>query len=318
MSYPQKIKVVILAGGVGGAKLAEGFDKLTNIELSIVGNVADDEEFHGLWVSPDIDTITYTLSGLVNRTQGWGLENETHNTLSMLKRLNNNTWMQLGDYDFGLHIYRTEQRKLGESPSKIASDIAKSLKVKSKIILPTDDIIQTKVKTEKGWLSFQEYFVREKCIPDVLEIRYDGINEAKVNPSCIEAIKGADLIIIAPSNPILSIAPILSIKGLKEELINSKSPIVAVSPLIEGKAIKGPATQVMKSLGMLPNSLGIANFYSDFCKSIVVDEKDKGLQSQFKSLGFKAFYTDIFMKNVEDKIKLAEYVANLYEENFRP
>ena len=169
---------------------------INNVKLSIIGNVADDEMFHGLWVSPDIDTITYTLSGLVNRTQGWGLKNETQNALSMLKNLDCDTWMMLGDKDFGLHIYRTERRNKGERPSVIARDIAKLLKVKSEILLPTDDVIQTKVKTEKGWLSFQEYFVKEKCIPEVQEICYEGISQARANQECIETIQNSDFIVI--------------------------------------------------------------------------------------------------------------------------
>ena len=166
------IKIALLAGGVGGAKMAEGFSALQNIELSIIGNIGDDDEFHGLRVSPDIDTITYTLSGIVNRERGWGIKNESLRALDMLKKLGNKTWMTLGDSDFGLHIYRTQRLLEGSKPSDIATDIAKKLGVKAKIILPTDDKIRTLVKISEGWISFQEYFVKRKCIPKILDLKY--------------------------------------------------------------------------------------------------------------------------------------------------
>ncbi len=314
MNKSKTIKVTLFAGGVGGAKLAEGLDNIDNLKLSIIGNVADDEMFHGLWVSPDIDTITYTLSGLVNRTQGWGLQNETQNALSMLKNLDCDTWMMLGDKDFGLHIYRTERRNKGDRPSVIARDIAKLLKVKSEILLPTDDVIQTKVKTEKGWLSFQEYFVKEKCIPEVQEICYEGISQARANQECIETIQNSDFIVIAPSNPILSISPILEINGIRSALIDSNAPILSVSPLISGKAIKGPAAKILSSLGMRSDSLGIAKFYSDFCKLIVVDSKDRHLDEAINALGVSTSFTDIFMNDIDGKIRIAKHLVKLYQE----
>ena len=205
------IKITLLAGGVGGAKMAEGFSALQNIELSIIGNIGDDDEFHGLRVSPDIDTITYTLSGIVNREQGWGIKNESLRALDMLKKLGNKTWMTLGDSDFGLHIYRTQRLLEGSKPSDIAKDIAKKLGVKAKIILPTDDKIRTLVKISEGWISFQEYFVKRKCIPKILDLKYSGIKKAKINLNAIKAIKVADLIVIAPSNPLVSIKPIIDL-----------------------------------------------------------------------------------------------------------
>ena len=306
----------MLAGGVGGAKLAKGLDQLADIQLSIIGNVGDDEAFHGLWVSPDIDTLTYTLAGIVNTSQGWGLQDETKNALSMLEILKNETWMMLGDKDFGIHIYRTERRNRGDKPSDIAIDIAKKLKVKSKILLPTNDVVQTKIKTGTGWLSFQEYFVKEKCLPKVLDINYEGAKEATVTSECIEAIQSAELIVIAPSNPILSICPILSIQGIKEELVNTKAPVIAVSPLISGKAIKGPAVQVMKSLGKRADPFGVTCFYSDFCKTFVLDARDKELKNQFDSNDYNSFFTNIYMENIDDKVRLAKYVIDLYRNNF--
>mgnify|MGYP001343811870 CR=1 FL=1 len=302
----------MLAGGVGGAKLAKGMNELKDINLSVIGNIADDDVFHGLWVSPDIDTLTYTLAGTVNSSQGWGLEDETTNALSMLRIFKNETWMMLGDKDFGTHIYRTERRKRGDLPSDIARDIATKLNVKSKILLPSNDIVQTKIKTNLGWLSFQEYFVKEKCSPKVLAVDYQGAETAAANPQCIEAIKNADVIIIAPSNPILSICPILSIKGVKKAIIETDAPTIAVSPLILGKAIKGPAAKIMKALGKQPDAFGVAEYYSDFCECFVLDEKDIKLKNKFDASGYSTYFTDIYMENEQDKARLAQYLVNLY------
>ena len=171
--------IVLISGGVGGAKLAEGLNTLRNVNLSIIGNIADDEEFHGLRVSPDIDTLTYTLSRMINRDQGWGLQDDTYNSLSMLKKLGQETWMSLGDLDFGLHIYRQSRLIQNHRPSDIAKDIAKKLGIRANIILPSDDKIRTKVKTKTGWISFQEYFVKKKCSPKILKLSYAGIKSAK-------------------------------------------------------------------------------------------------------------------------------------------
>ena len=203
--------ITLIAGGVGGAKLAEGFDAINEINLSVIGNIADDETFHGLWVSPDIDTLTYSLAKIINRDQGWGLRNETFNSLTMLSKLNQETWMTLGDKDFGLHIYRTMRRQKGDSPSEIANDISKFFGLKTKIILPTNDIIKTKLLTENGWLNFQQYFVREKCVPKISKIKFDGIEKAVPTKESISSLKNADLIVLAPSNPLVSLGPIIDI-----------------------------------------------------------------------------------------------------------
>ena len=231
-------RVTLLAGGVGGAKLAEGLAEIPEIALTVIGNVADDEEFHGLWVSPDIDTMLYTLSGRVNRDQGWGLADESNRALEMLNCLGANTWMFLGDRDFGLHIYRTERLRRGDRPSDIVADIRSKFGINSKILLPTDARVQTRVLTDGGWLSFQEYFVRERCQPEVLELKYDGLELSKITVEAEQALNEADLIIIAPSNPLLSILPILKIPGFYAALQNATAPIFAVSPLVAGKALK--------------------------------------------------------------------------------
>ena len=207
--------IVLIAGGVGGAKLAEGLNSIKDINLAIIGNIADDDEFHGLRVSPDIDTLTYTLSGMVNRKQGWGVKNDDYKTLSMLNKLGEETWMSLGDLDFGLHIYRQHRLLKDHRPTIIANEIAKKLGVTADIILPTDDKIRTEVQTKSGWISFQEYFVKKRCSPKIIKLKYTGIKSAKITKEAKKALFNAELIIIAPSNPLVSIKPILEIPEFK-------------------------------------------------------------------------------------------------------
>ncbi|MEM9422966.1 MAG: 2-phospho-L-lactate transferase, partial [Pseudomonadota bacterium] len=279
------IKVTLLAGGVGGARMAEGFAGLDDVALTIIGNVGDDEEFHGLWVSPDIDTMTYTLAGVINRDQGWGVADEGDRALSTLRQLGVETWMFLGDRDFGLHIYRTERRRRGDRPTEIAHDVARRLGVGPRIVLPTDDPVQTQVQTAAGWLTFQEYFVRERCEPDVTALRYSGITTARPTPEAREAIAGADLIVVAPSNPLLSILPILKIPGIEADLRAAPAPVVGVSPLIAGKAVKGPAGRLLPALGHRGDALGVAEIYREVLDVFVLDSADLAFVSDVHALG---------------------------------
>ena len=217
--------IVLIAGGVGGAKLAEGLNSIKDINLAIIGNIADDDEFHGLRVSPDIDTLTYTLSGMANRKQGWGVKNDDYKTLSMLHKLGEETWMSLGDLDFGLHIYRQHRLLKDHRPTIIANEIAKKLGVTADIILPTDDKIRTEVQTKSGWISFQEYFVKKRCSPKIIKLKYTGIKSAKITKEAKKALFNAELIIIAPSNPLVSIKPILEIPEFKSIIRKNKKRV---------------------------------------------------------------------------------------------
>ena len=225
------------------ATIKLAIDAIENINLSVIGNIADDDIFHGLWVSPDIDTLTYSLAKIINRENGWGLSDESFNSLSMLSKLNEDTWMTLGDKDFGLHIYRTMRRNSGSRPSDIAKDISNAFGIKSNIILPTDDIVQTKLLTSKGWMNFQEYFVKEKCKPKISSIKFEGIEKALPTKECIGSIQNADLIILAPSNPLVSLNPIIQLPGIREILTNANAPKISISPFIGNKTIKGPANK---------------------------------------------------------------------------
>jgi LPPG:FO 2-phospho-L-lactate transferase len=301
-------KVTLLAGGIGGAKLAEAYEKMTTVDLTVVPNVGDDDEFHGLWVSPDVDTITYTLSDRVNREFGWGVKNESLNALNTLKELGEEAWMTLGDKDLGLHIYRTHQLKLGKLKSEITEKIAKAFGIKSKILLATDDTLQTQIKTDKGLMSFQEYFVKNRCEPNVLDLLFFNSENTHINLKVIAAIETADLIIIAPSNPLLSILPILKVNGMREILQKFKEKVCVVSPIIDGKAIKGPTIKIMNSMGYDSTSLGIAKFYESLASKIVCDTSDENLKEEIQKHIPNVFFTPTLMKTLEDKIRLAEEI----------
>ena len=302
--------IVLIAGGVGGAKLAEGLNSIKDINLAIIGNIADDEEFHGLRVSPDIDTLTYTLSGMVNRKQGWGVKNDDYKTLSMLNKLGEETWMSLGDLDFGLHIYRQHRLLKDHRPTIIANEIAKKLGVTADIILPTDDKIRTEVQTKSGWISFQEYFVKKRCSPKIIKLKYTGIKSAKITKEAKKALFNAERIIIAPSNPLVSIKPILEIPGFKSIIRKNKKKVIAISPLIQGKAVKGPVTKMLKQLGFKANSFSCMQMYNDICKTFILDMSDIGLEKQFISLNQTPFFTDTLMTNLADKRRLAKFIIN--------
>ncbi len=305
------VKLTLIAGGVGGAKMAEGFAALPQVDLTVIGNVADDAEFHGLWVSPDIDTMIYTLGGVINRTQGWGLEDEGRRALDTLTTLGEDTWMFLGDRDFGLHIHRTRRIAAGDRRSAIAADIAHAFGVSAQIVLPTDDLVQTRVRTDQGWLGFQEYFVRERCAPEVREVVFDGIDTARPTPEALTALSEADLIVIAPSNPLVSVAPILGIPGLRAAVAAAPAPVIAVSPLIAGKVVKGPADRMLASLGHRQDAVGVAALYADIADQMVIDHSDAGLAAEIAGLGLTPSTTDILMRDAADKARLAGEILAL-------
>ncbi|WP_245759629.1 2-phospho-L-lactate transferase [Poseidonocella sedimentorum] len=306
--------MTLLAGGVGGAKMAEGFAALADVELTVIGNVADDEAFHGLWVSPDIDTVTYTLAGLINRDQGWGVADEAGRALEVLKTLGEDTWMFLGDRDFGLHIHRTARRARGERPSVIARDVARAFGVEAEIVLPTDDRVQTKVETDAGWIGFQDYFVRQQCAPEVKALRYDGIEAARPTPEALAALAGADLIVIAPSNPLVSIRPILGIPGIAEAVKQAAAPVVAVSPLIAGRVVKGPADRMMAALGHRVDAVGIAEIYAGLAGSLVIDEADAALAGGVRAAGPEPVIRPTLMTDLAGKRRLAGEILALCPE----
>ncbi len=307
------LKITLLAGGVGGARMAEGLmHSRYGEQLSIIGNVADDQEFHGLWVSPDIDTLTYTLADLIDREKGWGLQNESSRTLDALSRLGADTWMYLGDQDFATHIYRTEQRRLGVRPSEIAAHIADRLGVKARILLPTDDVIQNRVKTDDGWLDFQSYFVRRGCQPEVTGFAVAGDSLAKPTPEALIAIADADLIVFAPSNPIVSIGAILAVPGIREAVAGSQAYRIAVSPLINGETVKGPADRMMKAAGFSSDVFGVAECYQGLIDGLLIDQLDRDAVEPLSRTGLDVLATDTLMHSRQNKIRVAETLVHLF------
>lgn len=313
MRRPAPLNIVLLSGGVGGAKMAEGFAfSRFAAHFSIIGNVADDQEFHGLWVSPDIDTLTYTLADEIDKEKGWGLQAESNQVLDQLKKLGADTWMYLGDKDFATHIFRTEQRKNGVRPSEIATKIAHSYGVTTPILLPTDSNIQNKVMTENGWIDFQDYFVKQGCRTDMLDFKISGIEDAKPTSEALTAIAEADLIVIAPSNPIVSIKPILSVPGISDALSRSTAFKVAISPLINGETVKGPAAQMMAVAGYRSDAIGVADIYQGLIDALVIDEQDQAMAAEISTKVAHLLVTDTLMVNREKKIGLSEAVVAFY------
>jgi LPPG:FO 2-phospho-L-lactate transferase len=307
------LSILLLAGGVGGAKMAEGLLHSRHGEsLAILGNISDDCEFHGLWVSPDIDTLTYTLTQRIDTQKGWGLKDETNRTLDALNTLGEDTWMYLGDQDFATHIYRTNQRKKGIRPSVIARDIATKFGLQTPLLLPTDDVVQTRVNTELGWLDFQSYFVRHQCQPNISEIVFSGAENAKATPEALAAIASADLIVFAPSNPIVSIGAILAVEEIKAAITESSAFKMAVSPIIAGKTVKGPADKMLKALDIRCDALGVAQCYQELIDMLVIDELDADLAESIEALGISTATTDTQMFDRKDKVRLGSFLVDQY------
>src|SRR4051812_10775037 len=250
--------VVVIAGGFGGARMADGFALLReDARLSVVINTGDDLELHGLHVSPDLDTVMYTLSGLANDDTGWGVRDETWSAAWMLGRYGEPTWFRLGDRDLATHIVRTRRLAEGARLTEVTAELARALEIPARLLPMTDDSVRTQVRTKDGWLEFQDYFVRRHHEDDVLELRFDGVDTARATPEAVAAIAAAAVVVIAPSNPFLSVAPILSVPGILDALHSTQAPVIAVSPIVGGEAVRGPAAQIMASLGGDASSAGV-------------------------------------------------------------
>ena len=304
-------KVALLAGGVGGAKMASGFALLDQIELSVIVNAGDDFRHLGLAISPDIDTVTYTLAGISSKERGWGIESDTRKVLQTLERYGGETWFDIGDQDFATSIYRTSKMDEGWSLTQITNQISTHLGVKRNItILPmSDDVVSTMVHTDEGILPFQTYFVKRRCLPRVSGFSFSGIEKAKPTPNVISAIEEAELIVIAPSNPWVSIAPILNLNGI-HEMVEHKT-IIAISPLIGGKTVKGPAAKMFSELGILPSNYSIAQFYGGILNGIFIDNLDAEDVEDIEKMGMFCIPTNTLMKNRGIAKKLAQDILNL-------
>ena len=303
--------VVALAGGVGGAKLAHGLALNGYGErLAVVVNTGDDFTLWGLHISPDLDTVLYTLGGIANPATGWGVAEDSLVTLEMLGTYGVDTWFMLGDKDLATHILRTARLREGESLTAIMADLALALGIEARLLPMTDDPVATKVRTPAGLLDFQEYFVRRRHADDVHEIIFDGIESATVPDGVGSALASADIIVICPSNPFVSVDPILQTGDMRARISRSGAPVVAVSPIIGGEAVKGPAAQMLASLGHDVSALGVAAYYRDLVDVLIIDETDRALAGAIAELGVEVAVTNTLMWTDDDRRELARFTVD--------
>ena len=316
MGINSPVTHLALSGGIGGAKLALGLEHIFNSpKLMIAGNTGDDFEHFGLNISPDLDTLLYTLSGKSDLERGWGLANETWSFMKAMKEIGGETWFQLGDRDLAIHVERTRRLNEGERLSLITSSFCRKLGVKSQIVPATDDSLKTLVKTPEGILSFQHYFVKDQCRAKIIALQFDGSENAQPCSALEKVLESLLLktVVVCPSNPFLSIDPILAILGLRKKLKKSKARIIAVSPIVGGNAVKGPTANNMRDLGFTVSACSIAKYYSDFIDGFILDNRDEKEIAEIESLGIRVGLADTIMTDLQSKIKLAEDVLRFSE-----
>ncbi len=306
-----------LTGGVGGAKLALGLSRLLEPDqLRFVVNTGDDFDHLGLHISPDIDTLIYTLAGLCNTETGWGRANESWQFMTALSQLNGEDWFRLGDRDLAMHIERTRRLAAGMDLTRVIRELAGALGVRHPILPMTDDPVRTTVDTAQGELAFQHYFVRDRCAPAVTGVRFVGAEQARLSPSLSEALRDPALagVIVCPSNPYLSIDPILSVPPLRAALTNLQVPVVAVSPIVAGAAIKGPTAKMMRELDIPNTAVEIARYYRSWIDGFILDEADRALEDEVQALGLATVVTRTVMVSLEDRVALAREALQLIDQ----
>jgi LPPG:FO 2-phospho-L-lactate transferase len=311
------MNIVALAGGVGGAKFADGLQRSVASKgaLTVVVNVGDDFDHLGLRICPDLDTVVYTLAGIANPETGWGLAGETWRAMDMLARYGGETWFRLGDKDLGLHLFRTAALSQGKRLTEVVAETCNRLGVTARVLPVTDSRVPTIVETDQGTLAFQEYFVHRHCEPVVRRIRFENVELAAPTTEVVEAVEAASLIVVCPSNPFVSIEPILAIGNLRQRL--KHKPVIGVSPIIGGQAVKGPAAKMLRELGYESSSLSVARRYADFLDMFVIDSVDAEQRLEIESLGIRVLVTDTLMKSVEDRARLADEVLNFVLEGMK-
>jgi len=300
-----------LAGGVGAARFLAGLVRVVPAsDVVAIVNTADDDEFHGLYVSPDLDSVTYTLAGASNTAQGWGLEGETFATLDALARFDVPTWFRLGDKDLATHLFRTARLRAGLPLSAVTAEITRAWAVDVRLLPMTDDPVRTRITVERGAgrteeLAMQAWFVGERAEPPVVGVRFEGAEGSRPAPGVLEALTLADTIVICPSNPVISIGPILAVPGVRDVLTARRDHVVAVSPIIGGAPVKGPADRLMAPLGMDVSCVGVARAYAEICSSLVIDAVDAERAAEVEALGVHAVVTDTLMRSPEIAAALA-------------
>jgi LPPG:FO 2-phospho-L-lactate transferase len=303
------MKIVALAGGVGGAKLAHGVAQILPPEdLTVIVNTGDDFEHYGLYICPDLDTVCYTLAGLANPETGWGRVNETWSVIENASKLGGPAWFRLGDQDLGTHLERTRRLMEGQPLSQITKDFCKSWGIEHTVLPMSDQPVRTIVETEVGDLAFQEYFVHRRCEPPVRGFRFEGANQAEPAAGVCEAIQSAGAIIICPSNPWVSIDPILRVLSPALSQWETGKPVVAVSPIIGGQTVKGPAAKMYREMGIEPSALAVANHYRGFVTGFVLDQIDKQLKGDVMGLNMRTLVTNTFMDSLDSRRRLANDV----------
>ncbi|MFQ3630526.1 2-phospho-L-lactate transferase [Roseiflexus sp.] len=299
--------IVVLAGGVGAARFLEGLVQVVPPEtIAAIVNTGDDMIFHGLRVSPDIDIVMYTLAGIVDTSQGWGIQNDTTHTLSMLAALGAETWFKLGDRDLAVHIRRTELLRAGWTLSQVTDAFRRALNVGIRMLPMSDDPVATEIATPVGWLHFQNYLVQRRARDEVLGVRFVGIEQARPAPGVLEALSTAEVIVIAPSNPVVSIGTILAVPGVRDAMVASPAPVVAVSPIIAGAPVKGPAAPLMRAAGLEVSARGVAACYRGVIDTLVIDQADVDLADDIRAAGVEVVVTDTLMRGPVEKRRLAE------------
>jgi LPPG:FO 2-phospho-L-lactate transferase len=304
------LKIAALAGGVGGAKFVDGLVAVNGAEdTAVIVNTADDFTLWGLRICPDFDTMLYTLAGIANPVQGWGIEGDTRNTLDGIATYGEDPWFLLGDRDFATHILRTAWINSGIPLGSVLYFLRRRLGVETALLPMSDDPVATRIQTPTGELAFQDYFVRRQQKDEVIGVRFEGIESARPFPQALTAVSSADLTILAPSNPIVSIGPILEVDGFKHALANRTRPAVAISPIIGGKALKGPADRMLTTLGHDSSALGVARLYQGLIDGFVIDSVDEGEKSGIEALGIAVHVTDAIMYDIPDRARLAREVV---------
>jgi len=298
--------VTVLAGGVGGARFLQGVvDVVAPDRVVVIGNVGDDVEPHGLHVSPDLDTVLYTLTGWIDEDKGWGVRGDSDRALERARELGADAWFWLGDLDIGLHLARTEALRRGEPLSAVTARLAERLGLPLRLIPATDDRLRTMIDTPDGEIDFQTYYVRHGHADRVTGIRFDGAELARPAPGVDEALRDAAAIVIAPSNPLISIGPILAVPQIRALLAARSAPCVAVSPIVGGRALRGPAAAMLESLGHEASAAGVAKIYSGLVDALVIDERDADLAAAVERHGMRAVVTDTIMRDADARERLA-------------
>ena len=302
------MRLTALAGGTGAAKFLRGLIASEVADLTVIVNTADDTDVWGLHVSPDLDTITYALAGRLDVEHGWGRADETFHCLESMAVLEEPTWFALGDRDLATHLARTQALRAGRPLSQATAQIARRLGVRPALLPMSDDRVRTRIRTPAGWLSFQEYFVRDKAQVDVLEVVYEGAADARSAPNVLTAIGDADVVVVCPSNPVTSIGPIVAIPDIGAALAETRATVVAVSPIVGGAAVSGPAGQLMAARGLPVSVLGVARAYAPWLDTLVIDRRDRDMAPALQATGVQAVIDDILMTDRASEAALARRV----------